>query len=103
MKTSLQRTYSITIPLALLTAILWAPASMADKSHEPGSQQQQDQAQVAQGAQYWSNQCQRCHNLRAPNEFTDDIWDVSVNHMRIRANIPAHQIRAIKAFLKSSN
>lgn len=98
MKTLLQRT----LLTAVATMVLMiAPLSVADQ-HEQADQQQQAMLS-AQGAGYWATQCRRCHNLRDPGEFTDDIWDVSVNHMRIRANIPAEQIRAIKAFLKSSN
>lgn len=61
------------------------------------------QTQFVRGAMAWKDQCERCHNLRDPKEFTDDIWDVSVTHMRIRANIPAQIARDIKAFLKASN
>lgn len=98
MKNLFHKTFIAVIP-ALVIA-LWAPAGMADQ-HDKAQQSQA--ALAAKGAGYWSTQCQRCHNLRGPGEFTDDIWDVSVNHMRIRANIPAEQVRAIKAFLKSSN
>lgn len=96
MKILLQNMFSTAAASALLTiAALWSSSVVAD--------QETTAAQVAQGAKYWSSQCQRCHNLRDPGEFTDDIWDVSVNHMRIRANLPADQARAIKAFLKASN
>ncbi|MBD3646160.1 MAG: hypothetical protein HUJ31_01645 [Pseudomonadales bacterium] len=88
--------------MALATmALMISPFSMANQ-HEQMDQQERARL-AAEGARYWSSQCGRCHNLRDPAEFTDDIWDVSVNHMRIRANIPVDQIRAIKAFLKSSN
>lgn len=98
MKTLLRMMF-LSLPVAALMTVsppLASPAA-AQETDAPTP------AQVAQGARYWATQCQRCHNLRDPGEFTDDIWDVSVNHMRIRGNIPADQIRAIKAFLKSSN
>lgn len=98
MKNSLNKTFIAVVSALAFT--LWAPAGIADQ-HEKAQQSQA--ALAAKGAGHWATQCQRCHNLRDPGEFTDDIWDVSVNHMRIRANIPADQIRAIKAFLKSSN
>lgn len=102
MKILNRSTYLAVAALGLLTASMWTPAVVADQSQNMESRESKAM-QTAQGARYWSAQCGRCHNLRSPGEFTDDIWDVSVNHMRIRANIPADQIRAIKTFLKSSN
>lgn len=97
MKILIQSVFLTAAAPALLIAGLWSPSAMAEQDEGPTA------AQMAEGAKYWSGQCQRCHNLRDPGEFTDDIWDVSVNHMRIRANLPADQARAIKAFLKASN
>jgi cytochrome c5 len=77
-----------------------AAADNADSQMKPAAP---NPMQLAEGAKYWSTQCQRCHNLRDPGEFPDETWDISVNHMRIRANIPMEQIEAIKAFLKASN
>lgn len=99
MKAFIQRAFPISAVCALIAV---SPVAMSDDTGET-DKQQPTAAQVAQGAGYWASQCQRCHNLRDPGEFTDDIWDVSLNHMRIRANIPPEQIRAIKAFLKASN
>ena len=83
------------VALASGTAI----AVLADN----GSNQQNDPAQIARGAKAWAANCGRCHNIRAPNELTDEEWDVSVTHMRVRANIPGNVADDIKAFLKSSN
>lgn len=64
---------------------------------------QPDPLQIARGAKAWAQQCGRCHNLRSPNELTDEEWLVSTTHMRVRGNIPAAVIRDIQAFLISSN
>lgn len=90
----------------LCLAVVLAPAALVirETSAQESEMSQQEQiAQRARGAQAWAETCGRCHNIRPANEFTDDIWDVSVNHMRIRGNIPPSKIRDIKAFLKSSN
>ena len=39
-------------------------------------------------------------HLRA---LTDEEWDVSVTHMRVRGNLPASDVRDILAFLQASN
>ncbi len=64
---------------------------------------QSDAMQLAMGARAWSRECSRCHNLRPPSELSDEEWEVSVTHMRVRANIPGDEADAIIAFLKASN
>ena len=62
-----------------------------------------DAAQFARGAKAWAQTCQGCYNLRDPKELTDRNWDIVVNHMRVRADLPGQMARDIKAFLKASN
>ncbi len=62
-----------------------------------------DPMQVVRGAKAWKNNCGRCHNLRSPKELNDEEWDVSVAHMRVRANLLGFEAEDIKAFLKASN
>ncbi len=85
---------AITIGVAALSA---ASAAVAQQATTP------DPLQVARGAKAWANNCGRCHNIRDAKEFNDEIWEVSVTHMRIRANLPGRMAEDIKAFLKSSN
>ena len=59
--------------------------------------------QLVRGARAWKENCGRCHNLRSPRELTDEEWDVSVMHMRVRANLSAQEARDISEFLKASN
>lgn len=61
-----------------------------------------DTAAVARGAKAWANNCGRCHNLRSPSELNAELWHVSVQHMRVRANLPGSVADDIKAFLISS-
>ena len=55
------------------------------------------------GAQLWSENCGRCHNFRPPQYYSDAQWDVSVHHMRLRANLTGDEARTITKFLQSSN
>ncbi len=84
---------------AFSVAALASFAAVAQESEN----QKPTPAQIARGAKAWAETCNHCHNLRDPKELTDEDWDVSVNHMRVRANLPAQLARDIKAFLKSSN
>jgi len=58
---------------------------------------------VNRGATTWSNNCGRCHELRSPTEFRDDLWKPIVTHMRIRAGLTGQQSRDVLAFLQASN
>lgn len=58
---------------------------------------------VNRGAGSWSNNCARCHDMRSPTEFRDDLWKPIVTHMRVRAGLTGQQQRDILAFLQASN
>lgn len=55
------------------------------------------------GAQLWTENCIRCHNIRSPSIYSDAEWEVAMHHMRIRANLTAEEHEKILAFLKSAN
>lgn len=58
---------------------------------------------IGRGAAMWSQNCARCHNMRDPKEFRDDLWKPIVTHMRIRAGLTGQDTRDILAFLQASN
>ncbi len=70
---------------------------------EAAEKVKKDPMQIARGAKAWAQNCGRCHNIRAPRELTDEEWEVSVTHMRVRDNLPGDLARDIIAFLKASN
>ena len=55
------------------------------------------------GAQLWSENCGRCHNLRSPTEFSNSEWGIIVHHMRVRANLTGEESDKILTFIKSAN
>ncbi len=38
------------------------------------------------GAELWAENCSRCHNLRRPEQYSDQQWAVVVHHMRLRGS-----------------
>lgn len=58
---------------------------------------------LGRGAALWSQNCSRCHNMRDPKEFRDDLWKPIVTHMRIRAGLTGQDTRDILVFLQASN
>ncbi len=87
--------FAATVLLACLIALGAGPGAAAERKSDP--------AQFARGAKAWVQQCSRCHALRNVKDQTDGEWAVSVNHMRVRGNIPGQVARDIAAFLKASN
>jgi hypothetical protein len=55
------------------------------------------------GAELWAENCNRCHNARPPEYYSDAQWDTIVHHMRLRANLTGEEARTIATFLKASN
>ena len=55
------------------------------------------------GAQLWTDNCMRCHNLRSPETFSPGQWEVAVHHMRLRANLTGEETRKITEFLKAAS
>ena len=57
----------------------------------------------ARGSKVWAENCTRCHNMRSPDDLTDEQWITSAFHMRIRAGLTGQETRDIITFLQSAN
>ena len=55
------------------------------------------------GAQLWGENCSRCHNAPSPADYSDNHWDVLVNHMKVKAGLTNTEATKIVEFLKSAN
>lgn len=82
---------------ALAASLLFSSVAVRAEPAQP------DPAAVARGAESWSESCARCHNMRAPREFRDDLWRPIVAHMRVRAGLTGQEARDILVFLQNSN
>ena len=52
------------------------------------------------GAELYAINCNRCHQERYPTEFTSAQWQTLITHMRVRANLPAKQVKEIVKYMK---
>lgn len=71
-----------------------------------GSAQTPDEelsARISQGAEIYSRNCQRCHNLRGAREWTDRQWIIILQHMETRANLTHRRTMLVRDFLLASN
>ena len=60
----------------------------------------EQRALLREGAQLWPVTCAGCHNARGPAERSPAEWETIVQHMRVRANLPGQDARAILEYLK---
>ena len=87
--------------LAALALVLVAalPAPVA----EGGGSDPGQKALVRKGARLWSPYCGSCHNARPAAERSAAEWETVMLHMRVRANLPAADARALLEYLKASS
>jgi cytochrome c5 len=97
-KSTMRSTYSYHIMTTVLVLFIGAGFVTAKAEELDNSM-----GDVARGATSWAQNCARCHEMRDPAEFRDDLWRPIVAHMRIRAGLTGQQQRDILAFLQSAN
>lgn len=81
--------------LVSLTCSILSVAHGAEPWAEPGD--------PAEGAKTWADNCVRCHMMRDPSEFRDDLWRPIMAHMRLRAGLTGAQTRNVLEFMRASN
>jgi len=55
------------------------------------------------GSVLWAHNCNRCHNLRGPEDLRDDQWITTIFHMRVRAGLTGQETRDIITYMQASN
>jgi broad specificity polyphosphatase/5'/3'-nucleotidase SurE len=55
------------------------------------------------GAELYAINCNRCHPERYATEWTATQWKTLMLHMRVRANLPADQAKAILKYLQEDS
>ena len=96
------------VPLSLILAgSLWdalaGPSRGSETPADASGGVKTESSGGLSGEELWSNNCQRCHNLRSPASQTPVQWQIIVHHMRVRANLTGSDARAIADFLKSAS
>jgi mono/diheme cytochrome c family protein len=85
------------LPLAAFALVVMMPTIGRTEDSAAKAEQR---ALLRRGAQLWPVVCAGCHNARGPAERSPAEWETIVQHMRLRANIPGEDARAILAYLK---
>ena len=104
---TVNRSHLVVLVLLIFASASWAvfggPKPSRKTPTESSGAVSRDSSMKLSGEELWSNNCQRCHNIRPATMYSNAQWDVIVHHMRVRANITGSEQRAIADFLKSAS
>ncbi len=78
-----------------------AKADPKPVSHKTARKAKKKVVKRLSGATLYAINCNRCHPERYPTEWTASQWKTIMMHMRVRANLPAVQARAILRYLQA--
>jgi mono/diheme cytochrome c family protein len=79
-----------------------APDANAEPPKAPAAEKKPEKKKLT-GAELYAVHCNRCHPERYATEFTATQWKTIMTHMRVRANLPAAQAKAILKFLQEDS
>jgi mono/diheme cytochrome c family protein len=75
----------------------------AEKAGAEQTAQGGERISLGEAGEKWSEVCGRCHNLRAPSEYSDAQWTVAMDQMRLLVPLTGEEQSEILEFLKASN
>ena len=87
----------------LATALQGADAKPEAAPKEEKKTEKKAEKKKPTGAELYAIHCNRCHPERYATERTEAQWKTLVLHMRVRANIPADQAKAIQKYLQEDS
>ena len=75
----------------------------SDTKSEKKSEKKPEKKARLGGQELYAIHCGRCHAERYPTEFTAAQWKTVVTEMRVRANLPAADAKAILKYLQEDS
>ena len=94
MKNKIRVALSVSLGLWLVLGFGCAFTSSLVKNKRP--------SQVT-GEQLWTANCNRCHNARSAQEFSDSDWEVVMDHMRGVAGLTGDEAQSLLKYLQENN
>ena len=77
-------------------------AAKPEKKTEKKAEKKVEKKKLS-GADLYAIHCNRCHPERYATERTAGQWKTIMLHMRVRANLPAEQAKAIMRYLQEDS
>lgn len=88
--------------LAAATLMVMADDTTPTKAAKP-EKKTEAKAKKLGGAELYQIHCSRCHAERYATERTAKEWKTLMLHMRVRANLPAVEAKAIQKYLQEDS
>jgi hypothetical protein len=100
-----------TLSLGLFVAGLWLAGRPLETKADTAPKQTAKAPKKAEkkperklnGAELYAIHCNRCHPERYATERTDSQWKTILLHMRVRANLPGKEAKAILSYLQEDS
>jgi hypothetical protein len=86
-------------PVAKVDETKPAKPTTTETTPEPAKPKKEEKKKLT-GAELYAIHCNRCHPERYPTEWNPAQWKTIMLHMRVRANLPADQAKAILKYLQ---
>jgi mono/diheme cytochrome c family protein len=103
LKSRLRAGLSLVPVAAAVYALSAACLTAADPKPETDAKEKKIEKKAVSGADLYAMHCNRCHPERYATERTAAQWKTIMLHMRIRANLPAVQAKAILKYLQEDS
>jgi mono/diheme cytochrome c family protein len=88
---------------ALSIALAIGADAKTDDAPAPAKKAEKKEVKKLTGAELYAIHCNRCHPERYPTEWTAAQWKTIMAEMRVRANLPADQAKAILKYLQEDS
>jgi len=88
--------------LAIATLVVMADDTKPPKPAKP-EKKMEAKAKKLGGAELYQIHCARCHAERYATERTAKEWKTLMLHMRVRANLPAVEAKAVLKYLQEDS
>lgn len=104
-KTQIRTGACLALALAAIYAVSAVCLNAADPKPEKEAKaeaktEKKTERKKLTGAELYALNCNRCHPERYPTEWNPAQWKTIMLHMRVRANLPASQAKAILKYLQ---
>lgn len=94
------KSFVLVLSMACAAIVVSLPAAAADEAKKDGVMA----PSVARGKKAWTENCERCHEMRDPKDLTDREWPAVIRHMRVRAGLTGQEERDLfELFIKGNN
>ena len=96
------RRWQTAATLAAIMAVIYAVSLSCAAGADAAVEKKKTRKKLT-GSELYAVHCSRCHPERYATERTEGEWKTLAMHMRVRANLPAGQVKTILKYLQEDS